>query len=149
MLLQPGDALWVDVVLPVTDHRWTADVGRSAWWLGEAWQSALAVLGVDGTSVHRDAMVRTAWSDRVCFAGIGGGEVVRDGRKVVGISQRRTRAVARFQCALYHHWRPEAHVPLFNAPAPAAADLADAAFAVDAEPAAVMAAFAAALDHTN
>ena len=90
-------------------------------------------------------MVRTTWSDHVCFAGIGGGEVIRDGRKVVGISQRRTRAGARFQCALYRHWRPEAHVPLFVPPGPSAADLDGLAVEVAATPHAVMAAFDAAL----
>ncbi len=46
-------------------------------------------------------MVRTPWSSLVCFAGLGPGEVTVDGRKLVGISQRRTRAGARFQCAVY------------------------------------------------
>ena len=63
-------------------------------------------------------MVRTAWSDLVCFAGLGAGEVTAaapaaDARppKLVGISQRRTRDGARFQCAVLHHWDPE---PLLN-----------------------------------
>jgi len=145
VLLQPGDAMWVDVLLPAADPRWINDVGQSACWLGDVWQDALRSLDVEGTTVHRTAMVRTTWSDHVCFAGIGGGEVIRDGRKVVGISQRRTRAGARFQCALYRHWRPEAHVPLFVQPGPTLADLAGLAVEVAAEPAAVMAAFEAAL----
>jgi len=145
VLLQPGDAIWVDVLLPASDPRWINDIGQSACWLGDVWQKALRSLDVEGTTVHRTAMVRTTWSDHVCFAGIGGGEVIRAGRKVVGISQRRTRAGARFQCVLYRHWRPEAHVPLFAAPGPALADLEGLAVEVAATPQAVMAAFEAAL----
>ena len=145
VLLQPGDAIWVDVLLPAADPRWINDIGQSACWLGDVWQKALRSLDVEGTTVHRSAMVRTTWSDHVCFAGIGGGEVVLDGRKVVGISQRRTRAGARFQCALYRHWRPEAHVPLFVSPGPTVADLDDLAVEVTATPEAVMSAFETAL----
>ena len=52
------------------------------------------------------------WSDRdlgarACFAAVGPGELVLDGRKVLGISQRRTRAGARFQCLAYRRWDPE------------------------------------------
>ena len=146
VLLQPHDATWVDVLVPRDHPRWDDDVGRSAWWLGECWQAALEALGVAGTEVHRGPMVRTQWSDRVCFAGTGGGEVIRDGAKIVGISQRRTRAGARFQCALYHAWRPEAHAELFSPPGPTAADLADVVIAVDASPAAVRAAFETAIN---
>jgi lipoate-protein ligase A len=38
--------------------------------------------------------------------------VVVDGRKVVGISQRRTRAGARFQCVVHRHWDPSALLEL-------------------------------------
>lgn len=37
----------------------------------------------------------------MCFAGVGAGEVLLDGRKVVGISQRRARDGARFQCVVF------------------------------------------------
>jgi lipoate-protein ligase A len=147
VLLQPGDAIWADVLLPRDHPRWTDDIGRSAWWLGECWQAALESLGVTGAHVHRGPMVRTAWSAQVCFAGIGGGEVIRGGGKIVGISQRRTRTGARFQCALYRTWRAEAHSELFSPPAPTAADLADVAVAVDVSPADLMQAFAVAV-HT-
>lgn len=51
-------------------------------------------------------------SDRVagrvaCFAALGPGELSVDGRKVLGISQRRTRFGARFQCIAYSRWEPE------------------------------------------
>ena len=46
-------------------------------------------------------MVTTPWSDLVCFAGLGPGEVLLDGRKLVGLSQRRTRNGVRIQGTLY------------------------------------------------
>lgn len=108
VLLVPGEVLWVDVVLPRGDAHWVDDVGRSMGWLGDAWARVLG----GGATVHRGPMVHTAWSAQVCFAGLGPGEVVRGGRKLVGISQRRTRDAARFQCALYRRWDPAALAPL-------------------------------------
>ncbi len=43
----------------------------------------------------------------VCFAGLGSGEVTIGGAKAVGLSQRRTRTGARFQCTCYRRWHPE------------------------------------------
>lgn len=89
--------LWIDVVVPRGDPLWLDDVGRSMGWLGDAWVRALAAFDIHAT-VHRGALERTPGSRLVCFAGVGPGEVVVGARKVVGISQRRTRAGARFQC---------------------------------------------------
>jgi lipoate-protein ligase A len=112
VLVRPGDLLWVDVILPVGDDLWDDDVGLASHWLGAAWSDALAGLGV-ATTVHRGAMQRPPWSDLVCFAGLGPGEVTRpDGAKLVGTSQRRTRAAARFQCAALARWAPEELVAL-------------------------------------
>ncbi|HET6915894.1 MAG TPA: hypothetical protein VFH56_07360 [Acidimicrobiales bacterium] len=98
--------VWVDVVVPHGDSLWHPDVGVAAWWLGEAWARALSEAGVGGARVWQSAMRRTAWSDRVCFAGTGPGEVLLGGSKVVGISQRRTRSAALFQTALVVDWDP-------------------------------------------
>ena len=100
VLVEPIGTLWVDVVLPRGDALWDDDVGRAAHWLGDAWAAAIG----DRAVVHRGAMVRAPLSDAVCFAGLGPGEVTVDGRKVVGISQRRTREAARFQCVAYERW---------------------------------------------
>ena len=106
VLLEPGAQLWVDVLVPAGDELWRDDVGESFHWLGEAWAAALGDVGV-ATDVHRGAMTRSDWSRLVCYAGRGPGEVFVDGAKVVGIAQRRTRDVARFQCAaLLEPWRP-------------------------------------------
>jgi lipoate---protein ligase len=109
VLLEGGADLWVDVFLPRSDPLWDDDVGRAAWWLGEVWAAALAGSGaVSRPCVHRGGLVRRPWSDLVCFAGLGAGEVTAGpgGPKVVGISQRRTRDGARFQCSLTSAWAP-------------------------------------------
>jgi hypothetical protein len=94
--------LWVDVVVPRGHDVWDDDIGRATYWLGDAWARALG----QPASVHRGPMVRSALSDVVCFAGLGPGEVTIGGRKAVGISQRRTREAARFQCVAYERWDP-------------------------------------------
>lgn len=148
--LAPGEVTWVDVVLPAGDPWWEDDVGRSAAWLGRVWQAALADVGVAGTVVHDGPMGRTAASGLVCFAGVAPGELTLDGRKVLGISQRRTRAGARFQCAVLHRWDPDPLVDLFDLTATARADLrvdvVDAATGIGpVEPAALVAALRARL----
>ncbi len=107
------DMVWVDVFVPQGHARWDADIGRAMWWLGDAWAEALASVGVDGAEVHRGALIRTAWSSLVCFAGLGPGEVTMAGRKVVGISQRRSRAGALFQCGVLRRWEPNRLVEAF------------------------------------
>ena len=107
VLVGPGEAVWVDVIVPAGDARWIADVGRAGWWLGDLWVRALAGCGVGPVQTWRGRLVRTEWSDRVCFAGLGPGEVTASGRKVVGISQRRTRAATLLQCALLVRWAPD------------------------------------------
>lgn len=59
-------------------------------------------------------MRRTEWSATICFAGIGAGEVVsiKSGAKVVGVSQRRSRQGAVFQCACLLRWEPTSLVEL-------------------------------------
>ncbi len=105
--MEPGALVWVDVVVPKGDPLWEDDVGRAFWWLGEVWAAALASVGVDGAEVNRAGLVPSPWSPKVCFAGLGSGEVTVAGRKVVGMAQRRTRHGALFQCALPLEWRPE------------------------------------------
>jgi lipoate---protein ligase len=101
VMLEPGRVLWVDVVVPRDDALWVDDVSTGALWLGDAWVSALGEVGVAG-SVYRGLVDRSDVARAACFAGRAPGEVIApDGRKIVGISQRRTRAGARFQCVLY------------------------------------------------
>ena len=108
VLVRPHEVLWIDVLLPRDDPLWDDDVARSTHWLGETWRDALGV-GL----VHTGEMIRTLWSSAICFAGVGPGEVLVDGAKVVGISQRRTRAGARFQCAVMRTWDPSELARIF------------------------------------
>lgn len=108
VLLRRSGQLWVDVFVPATDDLFDSDVVRSFHWLGESFAAALdalvsTALGADGAArigrieVHRGGLERDGWVGRVCFAGVGAGEVTAGGRKVVGISQRRDRSGAWFQ----------------------------------------------------
>jgi lipoate-protein ligase A len=111
VLLRPGRCTWIDVTITRDDPLWTDDVAVAFHWLGAAWADALRGLGLDA-SVHLGRLVETAWSRRVCFAALGAGEVVVDGRKLVGMSQRRTRDAARFQCLVNRVWEPAAILDL-------------------------------------
>lgn len=102
----PGDPVWLDVWIPRGDRWWTDDVQAAFGPVGAAWRRALEAAGVADLSVHDGSVVCPTGSRAVCFAGLGPGEVVHTGRKVVGISQRRTRDGARFQCAVYRRWDP-------------------------------------------
>jgi len=103
-------------------------VSRSARWLGEAWVRALADLrpAVAG-QVHTGPIDHGRWGRQVCFAGLGPGEVTVGGRKVVGISQRRTRSAARFQCAAYARWDAPLLHALLSEPRPSLGELQDMA----------------------
>lgn len=101
--LAPGEQLWVDVVLPADDPLHCDDIRVAARWMGDAWCGAL---GGATSTWQGDLRARSA-SAVACFAGVGPGEVTLGGRKLVGISQRRTRDWSRFQCVAYHRWSPE------------------------------------------
>lgn len=117
VLLHPGDHVWIDLVVPAGDALWEPDVMRATWWVGDAWRIALGLddrCEVDGAVVHRGAVVDRVAARAACFAAVGPGEIVVGGRKVLGVSQRRTRAGARFQCLAYRSWDPEPLVSMLG-----------------------------------
>ena len=110
VFLAPGEHVWLDVVVPRGDVLWSNDVAQASWWLGDVWVQTLNALGKNNVSVHHESLSSDAWGDLLCFAGVGPGEVVQQDdeslSKLVGISQRRTRDYARFQCTIYSKWNP-------------------------------------------
>ena len=142
VLVLPGETAWVDVIVPAGDPLWDDDIARAGHWLGRAWQSALAELGVGSTEVHEGPLACGPLGRLVCFAAVGAGEVTVPGndgpRKVVGVSQRRTRAAARFQCAAYRRWDPDPLARLLRLDPDGSRAIAGAAIGTGRDPAAVV-----------
>jgi lipoate---protein ligase len=135
--LQPGDHVWIEAWIPRDDPLWEADVAAAAGWVGEWWSAALCTLmggagrctgtgtetgtatgggtgGNDGLVVHRGKADPGRHGSLVCFSGRGPGEVFHDGRKVMGVSQWRSREGALFHTCAYTHWDPGPLVELFD-----------------------------------
>jgi lipoate-protein ligase A len=99
VIVEPDAVVWADIVLP---HGVAPDdVRGSMVWAGARWRAALAAVGVAPLDLHRGPMVCTEWSYLVCFAGLGPGELLQSGSKLVGLSQRRSRNGLRIQATLY------------------------------------------------
>ena len=135
VLVGPDDPIWVDVWLPADDPLWSEDVGQAFDWLGDTWAAALHGVGLRGLVPHPGPMSSTRWSNLVCFGGVGRGEVVAgDGRKVVGLAQRRNRSGALFHGACVIRWDPATLVDLLSLPSaerdPATDELGSAAAGV-------------------
>ncbi len=154
VLIEPGESTWFDVWLPADDDLFEVDVTRSADWLGDVLVAALATLGLPARRISAGGPAYTAgrpeWASLVCFGAVAPGEVVVDGRKAVGISQRRTRAGARFQVVVPHRFDPGVHAAVFDLDAGARrglqAWLADRVATVPVAPAALREAVVRALE---
>ena len=155
VLMLPGEMCWLDVVVPRDDPRWSDDVGRAMWWLGDVWVRALAACGISG-SVHHAGLEGGDLARLVCFAGRGAGEVIARevvaghsestaAAKLVGISQRRTRDAARLQSSLHLVWRPQLVADLIADAAVTEEVLAPLVAAVDVSSDALLAALEASL----
>ena len=103
VLVVPEALVWIDVFIPRDDPLWETDIGKSAIWLGKVWQATLLEFGISA-EVHQGPYQPSEWGELICFAGRASGEVFVDGKKSVGISQRRNRQGARFQTALACQW---------------------------------------------
>ncbi len=145
VLVVPEDTVWIDIVISRSDPLWEDDVNRAPMWLGRVWTAALVQLGVDH-GVVLDRYEPGPWGRLACFASHGPGEVLVSGSKAVGITQRRTRATARFQTLLYRQWDPE---ELFACLAESSEQLRNALLSavrpVDAHPEEIRSAFLACL----
>lgn len=143
VLLEPGEHTWVDLFLPRLDRRWSDDVVVAPEWVGEVWASVVGGFGLRGT-VHQGRWEADELGRLVCFAGRGPGEVTVGGRKLVGLSQRRTREGVRFQCLLHRRFDAPRHAALLG-PGIEVAELADRVAVLDAPPSVVAEAFIDAL----
>ncbi|MGC8511460.1 MAG: lipoyl protein ligase domain-containing protein [Acidimicrobiales bacterium] len=112
VLVGPEEVVWVDVFVPADDVLFQPDISKAARWLGGLWAAAIGA----SATVWEGPMRHNPWSKVVCFAGLGPGEVTMGGRKVVGISQRRTQSGALFQSAALLNWDPGLHAALLRKP---------------------------------
>ncbi len=92
VLVRPDAQLWVDVFVPSGHRHAHHDVARAALFPGRLWVEALQPLVRGELVVHDGPLIATPWSRVDCFSGVGPGEVLLDGTKLVGISQRRSRS---------------------------------------------------------
>jgi lipoate---protein ligase len=100
--------LMLDVVLPRGHPLVIDDVGRSYRWLAKALLAALAARGADLRAVTPREAASLPPADRAaarlaCFAGTGTYELLTrsDGRKLVGLAQRRRGGAALMQAGMY------------------------------------------------
>jgi lipoate-protein ligase A len=123
--LEPGNHLWLDAWVPRHDSLWSADVSAAAEWVGEWWLRAVGLFGAPGFSVHTGRSVPGELGDLVCFAGRGPGEVFGGDRKLVGLSQWRSREGALFSSCAYARWEPNGILSLFSLDAVTRKELAE------------------------
>jgi lipoate---protein ligase len=135
VLLHPGDHLWMEAWIPRHDPLWEADVAAASLWVGRWWAAALSRLGIDGCSAHEGPAAPGPHGALVCFSGRGPGEVFRAGRKVMGLSQWRSREGSLFHACAYARWNPAPLIGLLDlAPAEREAlgpELAQSAIGLD------------------
>ncbi len=117
VLLVPGEVTWIDVIVPAGAPGWSDDVHGPMVWLGRHLANAVSAVGAssDDVVVHEGPLRSTPWSPLLCFDGVGAGELLVGDRKLVGISQRRTRHAARLQCCWYSTYDPSQLVDLLAA----------------------------------
>jgi lipoate-protein ligase A len=106
VFLRPADHLWIDAWIPRDDPLWEDDVSAAAAWAGAWWIAALAEMGLRDLEIHAGRAVPGQFGHLVCFAGRGPGEVLHHGRKVMGLSQWRSREGALFSTCAYGRWDP-------------------------------------------
>jgi lipoate---protein ligase len=116
VLLVPAECTWIDVIIPAGSDGWADDIHLPMVWFGRHLAESMEVAMKDAAGgperndvrfhAHDGRLVETPWSKLVCFDGLGPGEVLADGVKLVGISQRRTRDAARLQVSWNSSYDP-------------------------------------------
>ena len=115
MWIEPLALTWLEFVLPAGDELWVEDLGRSFDWLGRLMAGSLGRLGHPIT-VYEGPSRPGSWGRTICFAGLGPGELLSGQKKVVGMSQRRTRHWCRFGVAVLHHFAADRYAATFAVP---------------------------------
>ncbi len=112
VVVRPGD-VWIDAIVPARSPLHTDDVGRAFAWFGDVWLRAIATLLADSTPLAVPLRLAEPSTGRratnrpfFCFADVGHGEVLYGDRKIVGLSQRRTRTWTRLQSLFVPSWSP-------------------------------------------
>ncbi len=109
VVIDPGAVGWFDYFVPADDPAFVRDLREGAYKVGERWVQAFVALGCDpeALEVHRGAMTQSPLARISCFAGLGPGEVTLAGRKIMGLSQRRTRLGAWYFSLVYLAMDPQ------------------------------------------
>lgn len=97
--LDPIESRWIDVTIPSTDPLWESDLRKSFLWLGHRLKKAFNSQSIFPL-VHEEPL-DLGGDPEWCFSKVGAGELSFQGKKILGISQRRSRLAARFQCVWY------------------------------------------------
>ncbi|MEO9175875.1 MAG: hypothetical protein ABI317_10230 [Gaiellales bacterium] len=107
-VLCDADYLMLDIALPGSDPRVLSDVSESYRWLADVLVVALATIGVADLVPVEPAALRAldeaarAAGRIACFAGLGPYELLDvEGRKLLGLAQRRRKGGVLFQAAAY------------------------------------------------
>jgi lipoate-protein ligase A len=127
VVIVPDEVVWVDLFLPADDPLFESDVRSGSQWVGDLWSEVVQQLaGTDRkVAVHRDALVEAPWSRACCFLGLGPGEVTLGGQKIMGLSQRRSRAGAWFFSLVYRTLEIERDAALLTERSSDAKEVAD------------------------
>lgn len=130
-MLVDGDALSMEVALPLGHSLASSDIVKAYRWLGELWAEALRSLGVSEARAITTEEVRAlpplAKDDPLrlaCYGTLSPWEVVVGERKLVGLCQLRRRAGVLYQVGIHLRWEPERLVALLALPEETRAELA-------------------------
>ncbi len=127
VVIVPDEVVWVDLFLPADDPLFQSDVRSGSLWVGDLWCEVVRqFVGGDSTvAVHRGALIEAPWSRACCFLGLGPGEVTLGGQKIMGLSQRRSRAGAWFFSLVYRTLEVERDGALLTEQASDAKEVSD------------------------
>ncbi len=120
--INPQLDIWLDILIPTRSPLWRRDVTAAFDWVGIVWEATLQRHFPSHASeivAYTGPQQTGEYGRTLCFAGLGRGEVTVADHKVVGLSQKRNRAGARFQCLYAPHYNHDAFAGYVNAAIPA------------------------------